>query len=93
VERKVQTAGTVDTAEAVEEVPMAVKEEEASREKVVEAEKVSAVVRYRQWSRSLSTKGTDEGKKKKKNRLLLLVFVRRMDFVLSTRLHGGTRER
>jgi len=54
---------------------------------------VSAVVRYRQWSRSLSTKGTDEGKKKKKNRLLLLVFVRRMDFVLSTRLHGGTRER
>ena len=91
-----QTAGTVDTAEAVEEVPMAVKEEEASREKVVEAEKVSAVVRYRQRSRSLSTKGTDEGKKKKKkNRLLLLllVFVRRMDFVLSTRLHGGTRER
>ena len=87
-----QTAGTVDTAEAVEEVPMAVKEEEASRDKVVEAEKVSAVVRYRQWSRSLSTKGTDEGKKKK-NRLLLLVFVRRMDFVLSTRLHGGTRER
>ena len=87
-----RTAGTVDTAEAVEEVPMAVKEEEASREKVVEAEKVSAVVRYRQWSRSLSTKGTDEGKKKK-NRLLLLVFVRRMDFVLSTRLHGGTRER
>lgn len=86
-----QTAGTVDTAEAVEEVPMAVKEEEASREKVVEAEKVSAVVRYRQRSRSLSTKGTDEGKKK--NRLLLLVFVRRMDFVLSTRLHGGTRER
>lgn len=87
-----QTAGTVDTAEAVEEVPMAVKEEEASREKVVEAEKVSAVVRYRQRSRSLSTKGTDEGKKKK-NHLLLLVFVRRMDFVLSTRLHGGTRER
>ena len=87
-----QTAGTVDTAEAVEEVPMAVKEEEASREKVVEAEKVSAVVRYRQRSRSLSTKGTDEGKKKK-NRLLLFVFVRRMDFVLSTRLLGGTRER
>lgn len=86
-----RTAGTVDTAEAVEEVPMAVKEEEASREKVVEAEKVSAVVRYRQRSRSLSTKGTDEGKKK--NHLLLLVFVRRMDFVLSTRLHGGTRER
>jgi hypothetical protein len=92
VERKVRTAGTVDTAEAVEEVPMAVKEEEASREKVVEAEKVSAVVRYRQRSRSLSTKGTGEGKKKK-NHLLLLVFVRRMDFVLSTRLHGGTRER
>jgi hypothetical protein len=91
VERKVRTAGTVDTAEAVEEVPMAVKEEEASREKVVEAEKVSAVVRYRQRSRSLSTKGTGEGKKK--NHLLLLVFVRRMDFVLSTRLHGGTRER
>ena len=87
-----RTAGTVDTAEAVEEVPMAVKEEEASREKeVVEAEKVSAVVRYRQRSRSLSTKGTDEGKKKKNHPLL--VFVRRMDFVLSTRLHGGTRER
>ena len=86
-----RTAGTVDTAEAVEEVPMAVKEEEASRVKEVEAEKVSAVVRYRQRSRSLSTKGTDEGKKKKNHPLL--VFVRRMDFVLSTRLHGGTRER
>ena len=86
-----RTAGTVDTAEAVEEVPMAVKEEEASRVKEVEAEKVSAVVRYRQRSRSLSTKGTDETKKKKNHPLL--VFVRRTDFVLSTRLHGGTRER